>query len=52
VAVVKAGVFSVVKVIVYVFGIDFLAEPWAEWLLYAAGFTIIAARSWRCARTI
>jgi multicomponent Na+:H+ antiporter subunit D len=44
VAVVKAGVFSVVKVIVYIFGIETLqGEPWAEWLLYAAGFTIIAA---------
>jgi multicomponent Na+:H+ antiporter subunit D len=44
VAVVKAGVFSVVKVVVYVFGIDRLAaEPSAEWLAYAAGFTIIVA---------
>lgn len=44
VAVVKAGVFSVVKVIVYVFGLDFLnAEPSGDWLLYMAGFTIIVA---------
>jgi multicomponent Na+:H+ antiporter subunit D len=44
VAVVKAGVFSVVKVVVYVFGLETLqGQPWAEWLLYAAGFTIIAA---------
>ncbi len=44
VAVVKAGVFSVLKVIVYIFGIETLqAEPWAQWLLYAAGFTVIAA---------
>lgn len=44
VAVVKAGVFSVVKVIVYVFGLDFLrAQPSTDWLLYAAGFTVIAA---------
>jgi len=44
VAVVKAGVFSVVKVVVYVFGIDFLAGlPSAEWLIYAAGFTVLAA---------
>ncbi len=44
VAVVKAGVFSVLKVIVYIFGIENLqAEPWAQWLLYAAGFTVIAA---------
>jgi multicomponent Na+:H+ antiporter subunit D len=44
VAVVKAGVFTVVKVIVYVFGLETLqAEPSAQWLLYAAGFTIIVA---------
>ncbi|MCA1939949.1 MAG: monovalent cation/H+ antiporter subunit D family protein [Caenispirillum bisanense] len=44
VAVVKAGVFTVVKVIVYVFGIDLLANaPSAEWLLYASGASIIIA---------
>jgi len=44
VAVVKAGVFSVVKIIVYVFGIDTLSSSdSAEWLLYVAGFTIIVA---------
>jgi multicomponent Na+:H+ antiporter subunit D len=44
VAVVKAGVFSVVKVVVYVFGLDTLqAEPATHWLLYAAGFTIVVA---------
>ena len=44
VAVVKAGVFTVVKVIVYIFGIDFLAGlPSASWLLYVAGFTVIVA---------
>ncbi|MEK9673803.1 MAG: monovalent cation/H+ antiporter subunit D family protein [Rhodospirillaceae bacterium] len=44
VAVVKAGVFSVVKVIVYIFGIDILsAEPSTDFLLYFAGFNIIAA---------
>jgi len=44
VAVVKAGVFTVVKVIVYIFGIDMLAESGAgDWLLYAAGFTVIVA---------
>jgi len=44
VAVVKAGVFTVVKVIVYVFGVETLrAEPSAAWLAPAAGFTIIAA---------
>lgn len=44
VAVVKAGVFSVVKVIVYIFGLDTLqAVPNSEWLLYMAGFTITVA---------
>ncbi len=44
VAVVKAGVFTVTKVILYVFGVDLLAaEPSGDWLLYMAGFTILAA---------
>lgn len=44
VAVVKAGVFSVTKIIIYIFGADFLfSQPSAQWLLYAACFTIIAA---------
>ena len=44
VAVVKAGVFSVVKVIVYVFGIDALAASGsASWLVWVSGFTIVAA---------
>ena len=44
VAVVKAGVFAVTKIIVYIFGVDFLfAEPSSGWLFYAAAFTIIAA---------
>jgi len=44
VAVVKAGVFSVTKIIIYIFGVDHLfAAPSSEWLLYAAAFTIIAA---------
>ncbi|MCC0016607.1 MAG: monovalent cation/H+ antiporter subunit D family protein [Rhodobiaceae bacterium] len=44
VAVVKAGVFSVVKVIVYVFGVDALREAGTgDWLAYVAGFTVIAA---------
>lgn len=44
VAVVKAGVFTVVKVIVYVFGVDALAASGsAEWLVYVAGFTVIVA---------
>ena len=42
VAVVKAGVFTVVKVIVYVFGLDLLVESSADdWLLFMACFTII-----------
>ena len=44
VAVVKAGVFTVVKVIVYIFGVDLLANTAeAGWLLYVAGFTVIMA---------
>jgi len=44
VAVVKAGVFTITKVIVYIFGVDFLfSEPSSGWLFYAAAFTIIAA---------
>ena len=44
VAVVKAGVFSVTKVIVYIFGIEHLfSTPSSAWLLYAAAFTIIVA---------
>jgi len=44
VAVVKAGVFTITKIIVYVFGVDFLFDtPSSGWLVYAAAFTIIAA---------
>jgi len=44
VAVVKAGVFTVVKVVVYIFGFDFLSGLGsADWLLYISGFTILAA---------
>ncbi|MEM7209708.1 MAG: monovalent cation/H+ antiporter subunit D family protein [Pseudomonadota bacterium] len=43
VAVVKAGVFTVTKVIVYIFGVDYLfAAPGSDLLLYAACFTIVA----------
>ena len=42
VAVVKAGVFSAVKIIVYVFGLDALAGG-TDWLIAVAGFTILAA---------
>jgi len=42
VAVVKAGVFTVLKVSLYVFGIDLLATLAAtDWLAWAAGATII-----------
>ncbi len=45
VAVVKGGVFAVVKVIVYIFGLELLnAEAGStHWLLYVAGFTLIVA---------
>lgn len=44
VAVVKAGVFTVVKVIVYIFGVDLLSETAeAGWLIYVAGATILIA---------
>jgi multicomponent Na+:H+ antiporter subunit D len=44
VAVVKAGVFTIIKVGVYVFGIDRLGTLWsADALLYLAAFTVIAA---------
>ncbi|MXX16696.1 MAG: monovalent cation/H+ antiporter subunit D family protein [Gammaproteobacteria bacterium] len=44
VAVVKAGVFSVVKVTVYILGIDHVAgAPGIHWLLWLAGFTVIVA---------
>src|SRR5690606_12196240 len=44
VAVVKAGVFTVVKLTVYLFGIDELVNTGAaDWLLYVAGATILIA---------
>ncbi|MBT5050103.1 MAG: monovalent cation/H+ antiporter subunit D family protein [Rhodospirillaceae bacterium] len=44
VAVVKAGVFTVVKVIVYIFGVDLLSKTAeAGWLIYVAGATILIA---------
>lgn len=49
VAVVKAGAFSVVKIMVYIVGVDHLkaladANFWqGQWLIYLAGFTIISA---------
>lgn len=44
VAVVKAGVFSVLKITVYIFGIDTLQSiPVTQWLIYLAGASIILA---------
>ncbi len=44
VAVVKAGVFTVTKVIIYIFGVEHLAAvSQGDWLLYASAFTVIAA---------
>jgi multicomponent Na+:H+ antiporter subunit D len=44
VAVVKAGVFTMLKVGIYIFGIDFLASSGAsEWLMWLAAFSIVAA---------
>jgi multicomponent Na+:H+ antiporter subunit D len=42
VAVVKAGVFSAVKILIYIFGLDTLAGN-TDWLVTVAGFTIVAA---------
>jgi len=44
VAIVKAGVFTVLKVTLYIFGIDLLATTGAsEWLIYMAAATILIA---------
>ncbi|HSC97190.1 MAG TPA: monovalent cation/H+ antiporter subunit D family protein [Burkholderiales bacterium] len=44
VAVVKAGVFAVLKVVVYVFGVDAISGlKSVDWLPFISGFTIIAA---------
>ena len=44
VAVVKAGVFTVLKVVIYIFGVDTLAGITEDnWLMYVAAFTLIAA---------
>lgn len=44
VAVVKAGVFTVLKVTIYLFGLDTILDASAnEWLLYVAGATILLA---------
>ncbi len=44
VAVVKAGVFTILKVIIYIFGIDLVRDLDAHTILaYVAGFTVVAA---------
>lgn len=44
VAVVKAGVFTILKVGVYIFGVGFLASVQAsEWMLWVSAFSLIAA---------
>jgi multicomponent Na+:H+ antiporter subunit D len=49
VAVVKVGVFTLVKIIIYIFGVDYLQSfmhwDWyaGDWLLYISSFTIITA---------
>ena len=44
VAVVKAGVFTITKVVIYIFGLEFLAGVPAERILvYVAGFTVVAS---------
>ena len=44
VAVVKAGVFTVIKVVVYVFGLDSLTETGAnDWLIFVASASLLAA---------
>ncbi len=44
VAVVKAGVFTIVKITIYIFGLDFLSDIGiTQWLIYLSGFTILTA---------
>jgi multicomponent Na+:H+ antiporter subunit D len=44
VAVVKVGVFTVLKIVIYIFGLDLLTSTGMSiWLMYVAAFTIIAA---------
>ena len=44
VAVVKAGVFTMLKIGIYIFGIDFLAGTGAsEWLMWLAAYSILVA---------
>ncbi len=44
VAVVKAGVFTILKIVVYIFGIDFITQSnAADWLIWFAAGTILIA---------
>ena len=44
VAVVKAGVFTFLMIVIYIFGIDFLRETAAsQWLVWVTAFTILAS---------
>ena len=44
VAVVKAGAFTILKVVIYIFGIDFLTSiEMSQWLLYAATTSVLIA---------
>ena len=44
VAVVKAGVFTMLKVGIYIFGLDLLGETGAsQWLMWLAAFSVLAA---------
>ncbi len=44
VAVVKAGVFTILTVVIYVFGIDFLAKTGgSQWLIWLTAFTILTS---------
>ena len=44
VAVVKAGVFTVSKVVIYIFGLEFLSESGAgQWLVFVSAFSLVMA---------
>jgi multicomponent Na+:H+ antiporter subunit D len=44
VAVVKAGVFTILKVVIYIFGLDFLTSiEMSQWLLYTATVSVLVA---------
>ena len=52
VAVVKAGVFTMLMVVVYIFGIDFLQNRRFRMACLAGAYTFWRLRSWRSPRTI